>query len=282
MKRYATINQEKLMDIVSKIFVYTVNKKTGKKQIRINPRLNDALLDNLTQQARTYISQLYVNCQQSYDRGVHLYQDIVESIISKTLDKRIDNAENEEYEDMKDINTITDNPQSINQPLYNQIVEYPPNKEYNPSQIDVQPNVIAQPYQEPINQPYQEPITQPYQEPVNQYQEPVTQPYQEPINQYQEPINQPYQEPINQYQKPINQPYQEPVNQYQEPYQKPNNSDIPTVYTNNDNKNQLDNILVSSLRYSNNKGILSDRGVSEQLNKIEFEKNADNIRKNNI
>ena len=275
MKRYAALNQEKLMDIVSKIFVYTVNKKTGKKQIRINPRLNDAMLDNLIHQSRTYISQLYVNCQQSYDKGVHLYQDIVESIISKTLDKRIDNAENEEYEEMKDINTIGDEPEPDNQyqepspftpykpePV-NQYQEPSPftpykpepdnqfhDKQYIPSQIDVQPNVSMKqntfiPYQEPVN-------PNPYQEPVN------PNPYQEPVN------PNPYQEPVNP------NPYQEQVNP--NPYQEQVNSDIPTVYTNNDKYNKIDNILVSSLRESNNKGILSDRGVTEQLNKVEFER----------
>jgi len=335
MKRYAALNQEKLMDIVSKIFVYTVNKKTGKKQIRINPRLNDAMLDNLIQQSRTYISQLYVNCQQSYDKGVHLYQDIVESIISKTLDKRIDNAENEEYEEMKDINTIGDEPEPVNQyqepspftpykpePV-NQYQEPSPFTPYKPEPENQyqEPSPFTPYKSEPENQ-YQEPSPfTPYKsEPENQYQEPSPfTPYKsEPVNQYQEPspftpykpepVNQfhdkqyipsqidvqpnvsmkqntfipysqnqvnpySYQEPVNpySYQEPVNpNPYQEPVNP--NPYQEPVNSDIPTVYTNNDKYNKIDNILVSSLRESNNKGILSDRGVTEQLNKVEFER----------
>ena len=231
MKRYAAINQEKLMDIISKIFVYTVNKKTGKKQIRINPRLNDILLDNLTQQARSYITQLYVNCQKSYDKGVHLYQDIVESVLSKTLDKRISNAENEEYEEIKNIETI------YNEPLYpnpdNNNNNYEPEARYIPSQIDNQTP-----------------------EPPQQYPEPPQQ-YPEPPQQYPEPPQQ----------------YPEPPQQYPEPqYQQPINSDLPTIYTNNDKYEKSTNISVSSLPYSNNSHNISDRDVTEHLNKLEFGK----------
>ena len=262
------------------------------------------MLDNLTQQARTYISQLYVNCQQSYDKGVHLYQDIVESIISKTLDKRIDNAENEEYEEMKDINTIGNEPEPVNQyqepspftPYKPEPDNQFPSKQYIPSQIDVQPNVSIKqntfiPYSQNQVNPYS--YQKPYQEPVKQYQELNENPYQqlqplpqEPYQEHQEPYQEPFKQPYEEPQEPFK---QEPVNQYpyQQPYQEqfnqePVNSDIPTVYTNNDKHNQIDNILVSSLRYSNNKGILSDRGVTEQLNKVEFEKNNGNIGKNNM
>jgi hypothetical protein len=82
MKGYASVNQEKLMGVISELFVYSINKTTGKKQIRINPRLNDALLGSLTEKTRYYISQLYIQCQKSYDKGIQLYQDIVESILS--------------------------------------------------------------------------------------------------------------------------------------------------------------------------------------------------------
>ena len=80
MKRYAGINQDKLMEIIGKLFVYTVNKKTKKKQIRINPRLNDALLDNLIKQSRTYISDLYKTCQRNYDKGV-IYTKILLNLL---------------------------------------------------------------------------------------------------------------------------------------------------------------------------------------------------------
>jgi hypothetical protein len=106
MKRYAGINQDKLMDIIGKLFVYTINKKSGKKQIRINPRLSDALLDNLIQQSRTYISDLYKTCQRNYDKGVLLYQDIVETTISKTINNRIQGVQDEEYEELRDIRSI--------------------------------------------------------------------------------------------------------------------------------------------------------------------------------
>jgi hypothetical protein len=351
MKRYASINQEKLMDIISKIFVYTVNKKTGKKQIRINPRLNDALLDNLTQQSRNYITQLYINCQQSYDRGVHLYQDIVESVISKTLDNRISNTENEEYEEMKDIKSINDEPsyhiQANNNDFTNSEEKYipsqidnqtpvtnkqnafnpyqppaneyqppvneyqqpdneyqPPVNEYQPPANEYQPpvNEYQQPvneyqppvneyqppvneyqppvneYQQPVNeyQPpaneYQQPVNE-YQQPVNEYQPPVNE-YQPPVNEYQQPVNE-YQPPVNEYQQPVNE-YQQPVNEYQQPvneYQPPRvNSELPTIYTTNDKYEKSSNISVSSIPYLNNSKTISDRDVTEHLNKLEFGK----------
>ena len=263
MKRYASINQDKLMEIISKIFVYNVNKQTKSKQIRINPRLNDALLDSLIQQSRTYISQLYLNCQQSYDRGVHLYQDIVESIISKTLDKRIENTENEEYEEMNNIATVAS---GENQPI----------PQYIPSQIDYQKSVHTPP-QPDMENDYDEESQHPQM--GNEYNEESQHPQIE--NEYNEkarPVMNDYTEHQINAEKPVEyissqvdyQPHIQPdTNEYtQEDY----NDNNPTVYTNRDNYKQNDHISVSSVPYAKTQRAISDRDVTKQLNKIEFGK----------
>ena len=431
MKSYASINQEKLMNIVSKIFVYTINKKTGKKHIRINPRLNDDLLAKLTQDARTYISQLYVSCQKNYDKRVHLYQDIVESVLSKTLDKRIINAENEEHEEMKDIKTVYgdnntpqlglaiynnnnsnqssnnqydqpndtpyDQPNTTpyNQPNvspYDQLSTSPYNQPndtpyYKPSTTPYnQPNVSpydqlsTSPYNQPNDTPYYKPSTTPYNQPnvppydqlsTSPYNQPNVPPYDQPSDTpyeqqnaslydqpnvppydkpsdtpyeqqnaslydqpsdtpYDQPSDTPYDQPNNTlydqpnntlydqpsdtpydqlstspydqpsdtpypydqptetpYDHPIETPYDQPIETHYDqpietPYDQQINSDIPTIYTNNDKYEKTGNISVSSLPFSQTKGV-SDRDVTEQLNRIEFGRNNNgNISKNNM
>jgi len=360
MKRYASINQDKLMEVINKIFVYNVNKQTKKKQIRINPRLNDALLDNLIQQSRTYISQLYLTCQQSYDKGVHLYQDIVESIISKTLDKRIENTENEEYEEMNNIATVASGePDYVSNPNNN-------SPQYIPSQIDTQPptnEYTQQPsrngneyaekpmgeYDEYTQQPprngneyaekpmgeYDEYTQQPsrngneyaekpmgeYDEyaekPMGEYDEYAEKPMDEyneyaekPMGEYDEYAEKPTDEyneyaekptdeyneyaekPTDEYNEYAEKPTDEyedytehqinnekPVeyissqNDYKEPYQPDTDKysdNMPTIYTNRDKYNDVNNISVSSVPYAKTQRSISDRDVTEQLNKIEF------------
>lgn len=170
MKRYAGINQDKLMDIIGKLFVYTVNKKTGKKQIRINPRLSDALLDNLIQQSRTYISDLYKTCQRNYDKGVLLYQDIVETTISKTINNRIQGVQNEEYEEVRDIRSINnDEIQPSNYRDFNSIGQYTA----TPAAAIELNNQINTPSQPEQPQPYQETYPQQYKkdENINGYEQ---------------------------------------------------------------------------------------------------------------
>lgn len=171
MKRYAGINQDKLMDIIGKLFVYTVNKKTGKKQIRINPRLSDALLDNLIQQSRTYISDLYKTCQRNYDKGVLLYQDIVETTISKTINNRIQGVQNEEYEEVRDIRSINnDEIQPSNYRDFNSIGQYTATPA---AAIELNNNQINTPSQPEQPQPYQETYPQQYKkdENINGYEQ---------------------------------------------------------------------------------------------------------------
>ena len=337
MKRHASLNQERLMDVISKLFVYTINKKTGKKQIRINPRLNDTLLDTLTQQSRSYIKELYVGCQQSYDKGVHLYQDIVETILSKTLDNRISNTENEEYDDyeeFKDIQTIVDNPTNDND--NNPIREYTrPNTNLQNTKTNEPPREYSNQYPEKAEQ-YREYSNQ-YPEKAEQYREDDKQ-YPEKAEQYREDDKQyenddpyikyenqrperddsyieeddqyekddpyikyenqhperddPYIEEDDQYPERERQ-YAEYSNQYPKPdvkydktsqykktteYPYSRTTDIPTIYTHNDRYDKSGNISVSSLNYSDNKREISDRDITEELNRVEFKKNTNMIK----
>ena len=324
MKRYASINQDKLMEVISKIFVYNVNKQTKNKQIRINPRLNDALLDSLIQQSRTYISQLYLNCQQSYDRGVHLYQDIVESIISKTLDKRIENTENEEYEEMNNIATVASGenqqiPQYIPSQIdYQKSLHTPPQypqmeNEYNePTQPEME-NVYNEHPQPQMDNKYNEESPQPQME--NEYNEEPHPQMENEYNEHPQPQmeNEYNEEPQSQMENEYNEESQYPqmeneyneesrpvMNDYTEhqinaekpveyissqvdyhPYEQPYTNEYtqeeyvdnnPTVNTNRDIYKENDHISVSSIPYAKTQRTISDRDVTEQLNKIEFGK----------
>ena len=284
MKRYAGINQDKLMEIIGKLFVYTVNKTTGKKQIRINPRLNDVVLDSLIKQSRLYISDLYKTCQRNYDKGVHLYQDIVESTIAKTIDNRIKNAEDSEYEDMHDIRDISnDEIKPSNYRDFNTIGQYNPknlpsqsiedndNLQYEPKsepQYETQPEPQYEPEYEPKSEPQSEPQyeTQPEPQYEPQYETQYeTQPEPQPEPQYE-----PQPEPQSEHQY---EPEYEPQSEHQ---YEPEGQNIIEYESDNDDSDYDDEEVEG--QYGNNdigengNDISDDQRKTEMLNLREFEK----------
>jgi hypothetical protein len=89
----ASENQSRLLDIINELFTYVIDPYSGKKVIRINPKLTDELLQKCIEKARRYIIELYVKCETDYVNGVKLYEAIVESKILETTEKQIKNLE---------------------------------------------------------------------------------------------------------------------------------------------------------------------------------------------
>jgi len=85
--------QEELLKILDQIFTYTIDKETNKKQIRINPQLNEKLLQELIIKTRSLIVNLYLTCEIDYANGIKIYEAIVEQKILETAQSQITNLE---------------------------------------------------------------------------------------------------------------------------------------------------------------------------------------------
>ncbi len=95
MIQSAADNQYKLLDIINELFTYVTDPYTGKRVIRINPKLTDELLQKAVEKTRKYIVNLYVKCENDYVTGVQLFEAIVESKIVETTEKQIENLKKE-------------------------------------------------------------------------------------------------------------------------------------------------------------------------------------------
>ena len=94
----ANNNQQSLLSIIDKLFVYTVDPQTNKKQIRVNPKLTEEGLQELIIKARALIIKLYLTCEVDYVKGLKLYEVIVEQKIFETSKKRKINLKQKEEE----------------------------------------------------------------------------------------------------------------------------------------------------------------------------------------
>ena len=95
MIQNAADNQYKLLSVINDIFTYVNDPYSGKRVIRINPKLNDELLQKAIEKARKFIVDLYVKCENDYVNGVQIFEAIVESKIIETTQKQIENLKNE-------------------------------------------------------------------------------------------------------------------------------------------------------------------------------------------
>jgi hypothetical protein len=132
MIQSAADNQSKLLSIINDLFTYIVDPYSGKKVIRVNPKLTDESLQKVVDKARRLIVDLYVKCENDYTNGLKIYEAIVETKILETTEKQIENLEtsakkmiSETKQIVKPVpipQTITPNntppPFVINEPLY--------------------------------------------------------------------------------------------------------------------------------------------------------------------
>jgi len=89
----ANSNQDKLLEIIDKLFVFTVNNETLKKEITINPKLDDKLLQELTDKSRDIIIKLYVKCEEDFIKGLQIFEAIVENQLKEVTKHQIENLE---------------------------------------------------------------------------------------------------------------------------------------------------------------------------------------------
>lgn len=103
MIQEASANQSKLLEVINDLFTYVIDPYTGKKVIRINPKLTESSLQKVVEKTRRLIINLYVKCEQDYVNGVKLYEVIVESKIFETTQKQINNLQAEASKLIKEV-----------------------------------------------------------------------------------------------------------------------------------------------------------------------------------
>ena len=100
----ASSKQKELLSIINDIFTYVTDPYSGKKRIRINPKLTEEILQRDVEKARNIIIQLYLKCEQDYVNGIKIYEAIIESKILETTQNQIKNLENQALNLMKESN----------------------------------------------------------------------------------------------------------------------------------------------------------------------------------
>ena len=95
MIQNAADNQIKLLDVINNLFTYVIDPYSGKKKIRINPKLTEEILQKNIEKTRKLIIDLYINCELDYVNGVKLYEAIVESKILETTQNQIQTLQKE-------------------------------------------------------------------------------------------------------------------------------------------------------------------------------------------
>jgi len=106
MIQNAADNQSKLLSVINDLFTYVVDPYTGKKVIRVNPKLTEELLQKSVEKSRRLIVDLYVRCEMDYVNGVKLYEAIVEKKILETTQNQIETLKKEASKIINDTKNI--------------------------------------------------------------------------------------------------------------------------------------------------------------------------------
>jgi hypothetical protein len=101
----ATKKQKELLNIINDLFSFVVEPYSGKKKIRVNPKLNEASLQQIIEASRTIIMELYVKCETDYVNGIKMYEAIVESQILETTKNQIQSLQKESENTIQKFNS---------------------------------------------------------------------------------------------------------------------------------------------------------------------------------
>ena len=89
----ATKNQNALIQIIDRLFAFSENPQSQKKEITINPNLNEEKLDEIVNMSRDLIVKLYIKCENDFVKGLELFEAIVESQLMIVTQNQIKNLE---------------------------------------------------------------------------------------------------------------------------------------------------------------------------------------------
>jgi hypothetical protein len=89
MFKTAQTNQNKLISVIDKLFIFRINPKTKEKEISINPELTDEKLEQITEETRNLIISLYIKCEQDFQKGLTMFETIITEQMRRTAERRI-------------------------------------------------------------------------------------------------------------------------------------------------------------------------------------------------
>ena len=86
------------------MFSFVVDPYSGKKKIRVNPKLTEASLQKIVEVSRKIIVELYIKCETDYVNGIKLYEAIVESKILESTKNQIQSLQKESEKIIQEAN----------------------------------------------------------------------------------------------------------------------------------------------------------------------------------
>ena len=104
MMQTTTTNQNKLLKIIDELFAFNINPKTNRKEIEINPNLNEENLQKLVIKTRDIITNLYLTCENEFIKGIEIFEAIVEKQMMDTTINHIKSLE----QNLEELNIIPD------------------------------------------------------------------------------------------------------------------------------------------------------------------------------
>jgi hypothetical protein len=109
MIQTATNKQKELLGIINELFSFVVDPYSGKKKIRVNPKLTEVSLQKMVEVSRKIIVELYVKCETDYVNGIKLYEAIVESKILESTKNQIQSLQKESEKIIQEANIPPNN-----------------------------------------------------------------------------------------------------------------------------------------------------------------------------
>jgi hypothetical protein len=82
--------QSDLLAVINILFTYVIDKATGQKVIRVNPKLTEDTLKEVVIRTRNIILQSYLKCETDFTTGIKIYQAILEKKVKDTAFKQVD------------------------------------------------------------------------------------------------------------------------------------------------------------------------------------------------
>ena len=85
-------NQNKLLAIIDKIFIFEVNPITKAREVTIRPNITEDALQRIVTETRNIIINLYIACEQDFLTGIEIIEAIVENQVKETTNAQLSNA----------------------------------------------------------------------------------------------------------------------------------------------------------------------------------------------
>ena len=85
--------QNKLLSIIDKLFVFSLNPETQYKEVVVDPKLTEKELQKIVEKTRKLIVDLYLTCENDFLDGLEIFEAIVEKQILDTSKEQIKELE---------------------------------------------------------------------------------------------------------------------------------------------------------------------------------------------